>query len=93
MSEKAIQLVLAQLTVIIFASGVLISQPRLAGIVAALLLASLAYSFGTTLATLFRHVSNDHAESASLCIPSLATHLGGIICYMVMLDVALRQIT
>ena len=93
MNEQTTQLALGQLAILIFSSMVLVSGIAMAFFIAILLSVSLAFSCGSVLALGQRVKARQGDEQIVPAFNAmLATHLGGSLCYVVLLWFALRQI-
>lgn len=93
MNTQTIQIALAQLALLIFTSMALVSQSKPAIWVAIILMLSLSFSLGSALALITKfytkkveELKQQHAAS------TIGTHIGGAICYSVLLSLALNKI-
>ena len=92
MKEQTIQVALAQLAMLIFTSMALVSQPKPTIRIAILLLLSLSFSLGTALALIIKLYNKKMEEFEQHHAAKLGTHVGGVICYMIMLSLALDKL-
>lgn len=94
MNNQTIQLVLAQLAILIFAGMITVSQPQPYFVFSAALFLGfmLSFSVGSSLALADKIRQSDEAEFKQQHTASLGTHIGGAICYIVMLNYMLDKI-
>lgn len=92
MNTNTIQLVLAQLAILAFAGMVMISHSQFVFSVALLLGFMLSYSIGSSLALADKIRQTQEMEILQQHKASLGTHIGGAICYIVMLNFMLDKI-
>ena len=92
MNTQALQLALAQLAMLVFSTMVVISQPKFVYIIAFILGLSLSYSVGTAVALVDKFQKSTLAENKQQYAATLGTHLGGALCYIVMLEHLLDNI-
>lgn len=85
MNTQAYQLALGQLAMLVFSTIVLISQPKLVFFTALILGLSLSYSVGTAVALVDMLQKSTLDENKQQHTATLGTHLGGALCYIVML--------
>ena len=93
MENNTAQLALAQLAILIFSAMVLFSQSGLMLWIAVLLGLALSFSLGAVLAI----TNNMHAENPSEFrhrhAAVLGTHIGGAICYMIMISIVFQKLS
>jgi hypothetical protein len=92
MNEQTIQIALAQLALLIFTSMALVSQSKPALWLAIILMLSLSFSLGTALAMINKFYNKKMEELKQQHAATLGTHIGGAICYMVLLNLTLNKI-
>ena len=92
MNEQTIQIALAQLALLIFTSMALASQSKPALWVAIILMLSLSFSLGTALDLITKYYNKKVEELKQHYAATLGTHIGGAICYLVMLSLTLNKI-
>ena len=92
MNEQTIQIALAQLALLIFTSMALVSQSKPALWLAIILMLSLSFSLGTALAMINKLYNKKMEELKQQHAATLGTHIGGAICYMVLLNLTLNKI-
>ena len=94
MNTQTLQLILAQLAVLIFAGMVMVSQsqPYFVFSVALMLGFMLSFSVGSSLALADKIRRCEELEIRQQHTASLGTHIGGAICYIVMLNFMLDKI-
>ena len=92
MNEHTIQIALAQLALLIFTSMALVSQSKPALWLAIVLMLSLSFSLGTALAMINKFYNKKMEELKQQHAATLGTHIGGAICYMVLLNLTLNKI-
>ena len=92
MNEQTIQIALAQLALLIFTSMALASQSKPALWLAIILMLSLSFSLGTALALITKFYNKKVEELKQQHAATLGTHIGGAICYVVMLSLTLNKI-
>jgi len=94
MNTQTIQLILAQLAILIFASMVMVSplQPNFVFSVALVLGFLLSFSVGSSLALADKIRKSEEVEIRKQHSATLGTHMGGAICYVVLLNFMLDKI-
>ena len=92
MNTQTFQLILFQICILLFASMVLVSQPHFVLSVALLLGFMLSYSVGSSLALADDIRQAQETENRQQHMAFLATHIGGALCYLVMLNFMLDRI-
>jgi hypothetical protein len=85
MDSETLQLGLAQLAAIIFSSGTLIARPQLALAIVLFVGLILAFSIASSLAIGMYYRSRDGEPLSAIHAAKLGTHIGGIICYAIMI--------
>ena len=93
MNVQTIQLALAQLTLLIFTVMVLISQTKPARWLAIIVTVSLSFSMGTAMALINKFYNKQVEELKQQHAATIGTHIGGAICYTIMLSVVLHRIS
>ena len=92
MNAQAFQVALAQLAMLIFSTMVVVSQPKLAYVIAIILGLTLSYSVGTAAALADKLHKSAPEENKQEHTAILGTHLGGAICYIVLLEELMDKI-
>jgi hypothetical protein len=91
-AENSIQLGLAQLAALVFASATLIAAPNLAIGVAVFIGITLSFSIASTLALGQASNEVEDDEVPPLQFKLLGIHFGGMLCYLVLMIEAFRFI-
>lgn len=94
MNNYTVQLMLTQLAILLFAAMVIVAplQPQFVFSVALLLGFSLSFSIGSSMALADKIRRAEEVEIKQQHTASLGTHIGGAICYVVMLNFILDKI-
>lgn len=92
MNSHTVQLILFQIAILAFSAMVMISHAQFVFSVAMLLGFMLSYSVGSSLALADKIKQTEEVETRQQHTASLGTHMGGAICYIVMLNFMLDKI-
>lgn len=92
MPQHPTHLSLAQLTVIMVSTMVMISHPDMALMVAVFVGSIMAFSMASAVAVGYHYSSHQIEELSNQHASLLGTHFGGILCYLIMLNHAFEHI-
>ena len=84
MNTQTIQIALTQLALLVFSTMVLVSQTKPSVLLAIILTLGLSFSIAAALAVLMQYY-NKKIEDLKPQHATLGPHIGGVICYMVIL--------
>lgn len=92
MQNHSAQFTKIQLAAIIFCAFVLISRPQLASLIAVFVGLSLAFSMGSAMAVGHYYSSKNIEKLSRQHATLLATHFGGLLCNLIMINEAFNYI-